>query len=124
MDTTEFKLGKASGIESADRLIASLKMKNPAGIALELWDLYDMGCSFPYNPGPPSSIRKSDSATVQLNYGKGFDCGFMETVHEQLKVAVPTDSDAIEMARRKFLGKKYGIQFNGEKPLKELAKCH
>jgi hypothetical protein len=123
MDTAEFKLGKVSGIESADRLIVDLKRRNPSGIAMDLWELYDLGCSFPFNPGPPSSIRKAD-ATVQLNYGKGFDCGFMETIHIQLKVAVPTDPDEIEMARRKFLGKKYGIQFNGEKPLKEVAKCH
>lgn len=122
-DTSEFKLGKTSGEESADRLVVDLKRRNPAGISLDLWELYDLGCSLPFNPGPPSSIRKA-TASVQLNYGRGFDCGFMETIHELLKVDVPTDPDEIELARRKFITKKYGFQFNGEKPIKEAALCH
>lgn len=115
-----FELGKTTGVEAADRLIANLKFNNPAGIMMDLWELYDIGCIPPFNPGPPSSIRKAESE-VQLEYGKGFDVGFMLTVNEQLGTKVPDD---IEAERREYLLKKYGVRFKKDRPVLEEALCH
>lgn len=113
------KLGQETGKEAADRLIISLKRSNPAGIALELWEMHELGCMPPYNPGPPGSIRRAGSE-VRLNYGKGFDIGFMKVLKEQLKTDIPED---IESARREYLLKKYGVKFKNNKPVEEGVLC-
>lgn len=113
------KLGQETGQEAADRLISSLKRSNPSGIAMKLWDMHELGCMPPYNPGPPSSIRKANQE-MRLNYGKGFDIGFMKVLKEQLKTDIPED---IEAARREYLFEKYGIKFEDNRPIKESVLC-